>query len=46
MWICPVIFAGILAMIIGIALNKPIVNPKMLGKVLFRKGVWGAVPKL
>ena len=34
-WIRPVIFAGILAMIIEIALKKPIVNPKMLGKVLF-----------
>ena len=36
----PVIFAGILAMIIGIVLKKPIVNPRMLGKVLFRKGFW------
>ena len=37
----PVIFAGILAMIIGIALKKPIGNPKMLGRVLF----WEGVPK-
>ena len=34
MWIRPVIFAGILAMIIEIALKRPIMNPKMLGKVL------------
>ena len=26
-------------MIIEIALKKPIVNPRMLGKVLFRRGV-------
>ena len=37
-WICPVIFAGILTMIIGIVLKKPTVNPKMLGKVLSLKG--------
>ena len=33
-WTRPVIFAGILAMIIEIALKKPIASPKMLGKVL------------
>ena len=38
-WTHPVIFVGILIMIIEIALKKPTVNPKMLGKVLFRKGV-------
>ena len=32
--------AGILVMIIGIVLKKPIVNPTMLDKVLFQKGVW------
>ena len=37
MWIRPVIFAGILTMIIEIALKRPIVNPKMLGKVLSLK---------
>ena len=36
-WIRPVIFVGILAMIIEIALKRPIVNPKMLGKVLSLK---------
>ena len=41
MWICPVIFEGILAMIIEIALKKPIVNPKMLGKVLSLKEFQG-----
>ena len=29
-------------MIIGIALKKPIENPKMLGRVLLREGVLGA----
>ena len=32
-WTCPVIFAGILTMIIEVALKRPIANPKMLGKV-------------
>ena len=41
MWIRPVIFVGILAMIIEIALNRPIVNPKMLGKVLSLKKFQG-----
>ena len=40
-WICPVIFAGILAMIIEIALKRPIMNPKMLGKVPFLKEFQG-----
>ena len=29
-------------MIIGIALKRPIGNPKMLGRVLLREGVLGA----
>ena len=41
MWICPVIFVGILAMIIEIALKRPIANPKMLGKVLSLKEFQG-----
>ena len=38
MWICPVIFVGILAMIIEIVLKRPIVSPKMLGIVLSLEG--------
>ena len=40
-WICPVIFVGILAMIIEIALKRLIANPKMLGKVLSLKEFQG-----
>ena len=35
-------FVGALTMIIGIALKRPIGNPKMLGRVLLREGVLGA----
>ena len=41
MWIHHVTFVGVLAIIIGIALKKPIGNPKMLGKVLLREGDLG-----
>ena len=41
-WICLAIFVVILAMIIEIALKRPIGNPKMLGRVLLREGVLGA----
>ena len=37
-----VTFVGALTMIIGIALKRPIGNPKMLGRVLLREGVLGA----
>ena len=40
-WIHPVIFVGILAMIIEVALKRPIANPKMLGKVLSLKKFQG-----
>ena len=40
-WIHHVTFVGVLTMIIGIALKKPIGNPKMLGKVLLREGDLG-----
>ena len=41
-WICLVTFVGVLTMIIGITLKRPIGNPKMLGRVLLREGVLGA----
>ena len=40
-WIHLVIFVAILAMIIEIALKRPIGNPRMLGRVLLREGVPG-----
>ena len=41
-WIRLVIFVGILTMIIEIALERPIGNLKMLGRVLLREEVPGA----
>ena len=41
-WIRHVTFVGALTMIIGIALKRPIGNPKMLGRVLLREGDLGA----
>ena len=41
-WIRLVTFVEALTMIIGIALERPIGNPKMLGRVLPREGVLGA----
>ena len=41
-WIRLVTFVEALTMIIGIALERPIRNPKMLGRVLLREGVLGA----
>ena len=41
MYIRPVIFAGILTMIIEIALKRPMANPKMLGKVPSQKEFQG-----
>ena len=40
--ICLVIFLVILAMTIGTAVRRPIVNPKMLGRVLSWEGIPGA----
>ena len=40
-WIHHVTFVGVLTMIIGTALKKPIGNPKMLGKILLREGDLG-----
>ena len=42
----PVTFAGIHTMIIEIVVKKPIVNPKMLDKVLFRKGGWEDIAQI
>ena len=41
-WIHHVTFVGALTMITGIALKKPIGNPKMLGRVLLREGDLGS----
>ena len=41
-WIRLAIFVVILAMIIGIAPGRPIMNPKMLGRVLLWEGILGA----
>ena len=43
-WIRLAIFVAILAMIIGIALKRPIVNPKMLGSPVMGRDSGGRCP--